>query len=80
MGRTVNRAAELRAAREAFELAMELGCTPRAAAHELRRRRLAALRACGRHADAARPPAEPDLSAPGAAGFSDWHSRWMMRD
>lgn len=38
MARAVSIADECRRRREAFELAMELGCTPREAADELRRR------------------------------------------
>lgn len=68
-----------RAAREAFELATRLNCTPRDAARELRRRRAA----CGRIAAPA--PSEThdedadQVPAP-TAHFSAWNNPWMMRE
>lgn len=69
-----------RAAREAFELAMRLGCTPCEAARELRKRRLA----CGRRAEAteAAPIGADDAGetpAP-ASNFQAWNNPWMMRE
>jgi len=68
------------AARLAFELAMELGCTPREAEREMRRRARRRLDACGRRAPDANEPAR-DAAAPAApADFRAWGTSWMMRD
>lgn len=69
-------AARYRAAREAFELAMKLGCTPRDAMRELRRRRAA----CGRVDMAAASPAQDETGAMPAPDFRDWNNPWMMRE
>lgn len=72
-------AAHYRAAREAFELAMKLGCTPRDAARELRRRQSA----CGRRTPAQPAPINEDDVAEMVAtptDFTAWNCQHMMRD
>ena len=72
--------------REAFLLALELGCTPRKAKTILRDRARARRRACGtrapepalRQAQGERMEIEPMDRAP--ADFSEWRASWMMRD
>ena len=71
--------------REAFLLALELGCTPRKAKTILRDRARARRRACGtllRQAQDERSNGdfnfEPMDHAP--ADFSEWRAPWMMRD
>lgn len=66
--------------REAFLLALELGCTPRKAKTILRDRARARRRACGTRAPetAAESELEPLDRAP--ADFSEWRAPWMMRD
>ena len=73
-------AEQYRAHREAFELALELGCTPKEAGRELRRRALARLSACGTRAPEATTDddLEPLDAAP--AEFSEWRAPWMMRE
>lgn len=67
-------AEKMRAHREAFELALELGCTPREAEKELRRRR-----AWADHEDLQRrAAAKLARPAPRTAAAPD--DRWMMRD
>lgn len=82
MTRRLSRAEEARAAREAFALAMQLGCTPKEAECEQRRRRSAARRACGRLIAAEPCPAfdETLFPAPIPSQFRDWNAPWMMRD
>lgn len=74
------RADQYRDAREAFVLAMELGCTPREAMRELRRRRVAARLNCGRLAEEPEAvPSEPEWPVP-TTDFHTWTAPWMMRD
>ena len=73
------RAAACRAAREAFDLAQELGCTPREAEREMRRRRAAARRACGRKIETSSVDLLVADGVP-AATFRDWNASWMMRN
>ncbi|PHQ62848.1 MAG: hypothetical protein COC10_09335 [Sphingobium sp.] len=69
-----------REAREAFELAMKLGCTPREAARAFPRRR----GACGRRVESrqAMPVADDDVADMAAppTNFSAWTCQHMMRD
>ncbi len=74
-----DRAAECRAAREAFEQAMAQGCTPREAERRLRRQRAEARQACGRSATTPALDSEP-LAAMPPARFHAWNAHWMMRD
>ena len=66
--------------RQAFLLALELGCTPKAAEQELRRREKARRNACGRLVPSL--PAATDIEPIGMAPteFRDWSASWMMRD
>jgi len=64
-----------RAHREAFVLAQELGCTPKEAEQELRRR---AARAC-EAASVARMAAKDAASSPSTSS-RNWEAPWMMRD
>lgn len=69
-----------RAHREAFELALELGITPRSAGILLRERARKRRRACGTMAPA--QPADTDfepMDAP-VTDYREWPARWMMRD
>lgn len=78
---TPSLAEKYRAHRRAFELALELGCTPREAERVLRRRDLQRLRSCGTRALDLEPPhsdfAPIDISA---GDFRQWNAGWMMRD
>ena len=83
MGRYASEADRLRAHRAAFTLALELGCTPKDAEAELRRREgLASIEAMRRQMaamEAARLPltAEEVMGEP----MADLDpQRWMMRD
>lgn len=68
-----------RAHREAFELALQLGCTPREAARQLRDQARARRRVCGTAVPVVHPEnLEPIERHP--AEFSQWDARWMMRD
>ena len=82
MARFASEAERLRAHRQAFNLAMELGCTPREAEAVLRRRERARLKACGTRAPAMTDAAHEQDDAPAAPAnqFERWESRWMMRD
>lgn len=75
-------AEQFRAARLAFELAMELGCTPKEAERVMRRRARARRDACGRRAPEGDAPradqSEPRDAIPTA--FQAWDASWMMRD
>ncbi len=76
MARHASEAERLRAHREAFCLAMELGITPREAEAELRRRRAIARD----HETTARLQAKM-CAAPRAAQHSpSWDAPWMMRN
>jgi len=72
-------AEKMRAHREAFTLALELGCTPREAEKELRRRR-----AWADHEDllrrAAAKLAAPAPRATASTTATAPDDRWMMRD
>jgi len=59
-----------RAHRATLELAREMGCTPREAESELRRRDRLARRAAR--------DAQQDCGT--RSDFSDWNSPWMMRN
>ncbi|PTR11796.1 MULTISPECIES: hypothetical protein [unclassified Novosphingobium] len=68
-----------RAHREAFELALQMGCTPREAARHLRDQARARRRLCGTAAPVALAEnLDPIEQRP--AEFSQWDARWMMRD
>lgn len=74
-------AERFRAARLAFELALELGCTPREAERAMRRRARARRDACGRAAPL--PARESDVEPMEATvpdSFRAWDAGWMMRD
>lgn len=70
-------AEKMRAHREAFELALELGCTPREAEKELRRRRAWADHEDLQRRAAAKLAAPAPRTATTATAPDD---RWMMRD
>lgn len=76
MARFASEAERFRAHREAFELALELGCTPAAAAHELRRRRAAA----SDQEATRRLAAKVAESAPCQTAAARWDAPWMLRD
>lgn len=76
-------AEQFRAARLAFELAMELGCTPKEAERVMRRRARARRDACGRraaHPIPARPEDIEPISDMAPADFRAWGAQWMLRD
>jgi len=75
MARGSTLADHYRAHREAFALAQELGCTPREAEAELRRRR-----AKQRHDAAARRLAEKKCGTVSSGDQPEWNQPWMMRD
>ena len=76
MARHASQAEHYRAHREAFMLAMELGCTPREAEAELRRRRAAA-----RDREATERLETKMTAAPSSRGvWARWDAPWMMRD
>jgi len=70
----VSLAERLRRHRMAFELAHELGCTPKEAEEELDRRE------ARRRWEEARDRLNAKRNAKPTAGFADWNSPWMMRD
>lgn len=73
-------AEQMRAHRLAFELAMELRCTPKEAAKILRDRNSTRRRACGTLAP--EPATETDfepLCSPEPT-FEDFGCKWMFRD
>lgn len=75
-------AAHCRLHREAFALAQEMGCTPRAAIAEMRRRARARRAACGRFAGEPPVHTSSDFEPmdPTPENFGAWEVRWMMRD
>lgn len=76
----VSLAEHYRAHREAFELALRLGCTPKEAERKLRAEKRARRRVCG---TAAPIDAEQDdtISMDAQpADFAAWGAPWMMRD
>lgn len=79
MARYASEAERLRAHREAFTLALELGCTPREAEAELRRRKTRRRATCGTRVPEPAPAATDAVPHP-APGFGEWGTRWMMRD
>lgn len=80
MPRYATLAEQCRAHRAAFELALELGCTPREAEQILRDRTRTRRRSCGTRVPdrAADHEFEPLEAAP--AEFSEWGATWMMRE
>jgi hypothetical protein len=76
------RAEECRLHREAFALAQDLGCTPREAMVELRRRTRTRRNACGRFAGElpGHPASDFEPMDPAPEDFGAWGARWMMRD
>ncbi len=70
----VSLAERLRRHRMAFELALELGCTPKEAEEELDRRE------ARRRWEEARDRLNAKRNAKLKPAFDDWNSRWMMRD
>jgi hypothetical protein len=75
-----NLAAYYRAHREAMELALATGCTPREAERELRRRAKARRAACGTRAADPAPEANFEPMDRDPEDYRDWDARWMMRD
>lgn len=77
MTRYASEAERLRAHREAFQLALQLGCTPREAEERLRAEKAAAAdrEASGRLAAKLDRPLTP---APSAA--PDWDAPWMLNN
>ncbi len=71
----VSLAERLRAHREAFELALELGCTPKEAEQEIARRKAAAQAREAR----ARLLAKVN-AAPRPRQHENWNAPWMMRN
>lgn len=82
MARYASEAERLRAHREAFTLALQLGCTPREAEREMRRRKRKRMDACGTRAPAEQPETESidDMTAQQPGDYRAWGSAWMMRD
>ena len=79
MSRYASLAEQYRAHREAFELSLRLGCTPKEAERRLREQARTRRKACGTQAPAEQPEDfEPMDAAP--ADFTDWSASWMMRD
>ncbi|WP_067734452.1 hypothetical protein [Novosphingobium naphthalenivorans] len=80
MPKQASLAAYYREHREAFALALELGCTPAEAKQKLRDQARARRRACGTRAPEACTDSdfEPMDQAPG--DFRAWDCRHMMRD
>jgi hypothetical protein len=80
----VSLAEHYRAHREAFELALRLGCTPKEAERRLRAETRARRQVCGTAAPIGAeqedmvPMDGPQELAP--ADFADWSASWMMRD
>lgn len=70
-----SRAEQLRAHREAFTLALELGCTPKEAADILRRRAAQASEAESRRRMAAKDAPSPRLAEP-----EEPREPWWRRD
>lgn len=68
--------------REAFELALELRCTPKEAERILRRRTTVRRAACGRLAPPAQAAPSTDIEPiePEPSEYRDWSAPWMMRD
>ena len=66
--------------REAFLLALELGCTPKAAEQELRRRDKVRRAACGRRMQSETTSADIEPIAAPIHEFRDWSAPWMLRD
>ncbi|MED5546167.1 MAG: hypothetical protein VYD90_13035 [Pseudomonadota bacterium] len=80
MARYASLAEQYRAHREAFALALELGCTPREAERLLRDQARARRRACGTRAPEAAAVNEFEPLEREPADYRDWDARWMMRD
>lgn len=83
MPRAASLAEHYRAHREAFALAMELGCTPKQAERELQRRRAAAeaREAQRRLAAKQHAPLVPGIAALAAPDRTQGRDApWMMRD
>lgn len=73
-------AEQLRAHRLAFELALELGCTPREAARILRDRTRTRRNACGTRAPDPTPDTDFEPLERDPADYRDWDAPWMMRE
>lgn len=71
----VSLAERLRAHREAFQLALQLGCTPKEAEQEIARRKTAARSREVRARLAAKMNAPPRPRQ-----HENWNAPWMMRD
>ncbi|MBV1917586.1 MAG: hypothetical protein KUG65_05950 [Sphingomonadaceae bacterium] len=71
-----------RAHREAMNLSLATGCTPKEAEIELRRRAKARRAACGTHAPdpAHTDNPKPSPDEPPHSDFRDWDASWMQRD
>lgn len=80
MARDASLAEQYRAHRAAFELALELGCTPRQAAQTLRDRERAKRRTCGTRAPEPAADADFEPTSEPQSTFGDFGCRWMMRD
>lgn len=77
MSRYASEAERLRAHREAFLLALELGCTPREAEERLQLERAATV---DREASVRLAAKYGNPLPPAATALSDWDARWMHRD
>lgn len=79
MSASASTAEQLRAHRLAFELALELGCTPREAAKILRDRERARRRSCGTLAP--EPAADTDFEPLEQSNvpFEVFDCKWMFR-
>lgn len=80
MSAAATSAEQLRAHRLAFELALELGCTPREAAKILRDRERDRRKACGTRAPEPNTGTVFEPLGGSEPPFEDFECRWMMRD
>jgi len=76
----VSLAEHYRAHREAFELALRLGCTPKEAERKLRAEKRARRRVCGTAAPVAAEQEDMVPMDQPPADFAAWSAPWMMRD
>lgn len=79
MAGSTSLAEHYRAHRQAFELALRLGCTPKEAERKLRAEKRARHRICGTAAPHCADQEEISMDAP-PADFAAWSAPWMMRD
>lgn len=77
---TVSLAEHYRAHREAFELALRLGCTPKEAERKLRAEKRARRQVCGTAAPVAAEQEDTVQMDQPPADFAAWSAPWMMRD